>query len=122
MTIHPNPVQYDLCGSDLHWPLGCGMFIAMEFSRSAGARPGLTIDPRPPLSQFAEVIGQWSEKDAYAGQFKCRLRRINRSELPAYALGPMESTRKRPMGAPSAQGVVGVVAAAGSQPAARAAA
>mmetsp|Transcript_17259 Transcript_17259/g.46835 ORF Transcript_17259/g.46835 Transcript_17259/m.46835 type:complete len:552 (-) Transcript_17259:110-1765(-) len=95
MLIHPNPVQYDLCGSDADWPLGCGMFIAMSFSKEEGAFPGQAIDLRPALSQFIEVINQWSEKDAYVGQFSLRLKRIKGSELPEYAKDP-EAARRRP--------------------------
>ncbi|CAE8617772.1 unnamed protein product [Polarella glacialis] len=35
--IHPNPVQYDLYGSDPEWPYGCGMFTALSFSKEDGA-------------------------------------------------------------------------------------
>merc|ERR1712039_658441 len=82
MLIHPNPIQYDLCGSDAEWPFGCGMFVALTFSREDGAFPGQAIDLRPALSRFVDVLSQWSEKDMYAGQFRLRLRRIRRSELP----------------------------------------
>jgi len=123
MLIHPNPLQYDLCGSDAEWPLGCGMFIAMSFARDEGAFPGQTVDLRGPLTQFMEVINQWGDKDAYAGQFRLRLRRIKRSELPEYARDPDGAARRRqalpkkrrPAGeeAPvSARGGTGPVAAA----------
>mmetsp|Transcript_113006 Transcript_113006/g.225017 ORF Transcript_113006/g.225017 Transcript_113006/m.225017 type:complete len:561 (+) Transcript_113006:127-1809(+) len=86
MIIHPNPEQYDLRGSDADWPLGCGMFIAMAFDREQGAFAGQTIDLRPAVSQFADVIDQWSEKDLYAGQFVLRLKQIRGAQLPTYAL------------------------------------
>eukprot|EP00428_Durinskia_dybowskii_P042691 CAMPEP_0170270560 /NCGR_PEP_ID=MMETSP0116_2-20130129/35225_1 /TAXON_ID=400756 /ORGANISM="Durinskia baltica, Strain CSIRO CS-38" /LENGTH=585 /DNA_ID=CAMNT_0010521753 /DNA_START=31 /DNA_END=1788 /DNA_ORIENTATION=- len=100
MQIHPNPLQYDLCGSDPDWPLGCGMFIALLFSAEAGAHPGITVDLRGPLQRFMEVINQWADKDAYAGQFKLRLRRIKRSELPEYALDPEAAQRRRTAAGP----------------------
>jgi len=95
MYIHPNPLQYDLCGSDLDWPLGCAMFIAMSFSKDAGAHPGLTVDLRGPVTQLMDVINQWAEKDAFAGQFKLRVRRISSAELPEYARDPAAAMAKR---------------------------
>jgi len=86
MIIHPNPEQYHLRGSDPDWPSGCGMFIGMAFYKDQGAFLGQTVDLRPSLSQFVDVINQWSEKDAYAGQYLLRLRRIQADKLPAYAL------------------------------------
>lgn len=86
MIIHPNPEQYDLRGSDAEWPLGCGMFIAMAFFKDQGAFVGQTIDLRPALSQFVDVINQWFEKDAYNGQFLLRLKRIKKSQIPEYAI------------------------------------
>jgi poly(A) polymerase len=86
MIIHPNPEQYSLRGSDPEWPLGCGMFIAMAFFKDQGAFIGQTIDLRPALSQFVDVINQWFEKDAYNGQFLLRLKRIKKNQIPEYAL------------------------------------
>lgn len=88
MAIHPNPMQYDLCGSNSEWPLGCGMFIAMSFTNGEGAYIGQKVDLRNALSQFVEVINQWSDKDLYAAQFTLRLKRIKGSELPEYARDP----------------------------------
>mmetsp|Transcript_32500 Transcript_32500/g.87267 ORF Transcript_32500/g.87267 Transcript_32500/m.87267 type:complete len:515 (-) Transcript_32500:47-1591(-) len=84
MIIHPNPEQYDLAGTDSEWPLGFGMFIAMAFFKDQGAYAGQTVDLRGALSQFVDVINQWSEKDVYPEQFLLRLRRIRGSELPSY--------------------------------------
>jgi len=105
MTIHPNPEQYDLRGSnpengggDPVWPLGCGMFIAISFFKDQGAYAGQTIDLRSALSQFVDVVSQWSEKDQYAGQFLLRLKRIKGSQLPSYAL-EVEAEKKRPLAA-----------------------
>jgi len=94
MIIHPNPEHYDR-GFDPDWAYGCGMFIAMAFFKDQGAFVGQTVDLRPALSQFLDVINQWSEKDHYAGQFLLRLKRINRSHLPEYAL-EVEAEKKRP--------------------------
>jgi poly(A) polymerase len=84
MIIHPNPEQYDLRGSDPDWPRGCGMFIGISFFKDQGAFANQTIDLRPSVSPFADVINQWSEKDQYHGQFVLRLKRIQASKLPAY--------------------------------------
>lgn len=97
MIIHPNPNQYDLSGSDSEWPFGCGMFIAISFSQEAGAHPQMHVDLRPALSQFLDVINQWTEKDAFVEQYRLRLSRIRGSELPEYALDP-EAVRKRKAG------------------------
>jgi len=88
MVIHPNPVQYDLRGSDPDWPHGCGMFIAFMFSKAEGAFPGQTVDLRSAFSQFLDVIGQWVDKDTYAGQYHLRIRRVNTAQLPKYAVDP----------------------------------
>jgi len=95
MLLHPNPLQYDLYGSDPEWPLGCGMFIALSFSKDEGAYPGQTIDLRPALLEFMEVINAWDQREQYAGQFKLRLQRITKAELPEYACNP-EAAKKRP--------------------------
>jgi len=95
MIIHPNPSQYDLHDSDSEWPLGCGMFIAMAFSEKTGAVSGQTVDLRPALMQFANVINLWSEKDIYNGEFLLKFKRIKGSKLPEYALEP-EAAKKRP--------------------------
>jgi poly(A) polymerase len=96
LIIHPNPEQYDVVSDD-EWPLGCGMFIAMAFFKDQGAFVGQSVDLRPALSQFVDVINQWNEKDAYAGQFLLRLKRIKAAHLPPYALGA-EAERKRRAG------------------------
>jgi len=85
MIIHPNPEQYDLRGSDPDWPFGCGMFIAMAFYEDRGAYVGQKVDLRPALSQFVDVISQWSERDQYSGEILLRLKQIRGSELPGYA-------------------------------------
>eukprot|EP00415_Alexandrium_ostenfeldii_P002204 UN2204 len=95
MIIHPNPEQYDLRGSDPGWQLGCGMFIAMAFYKDKGAFTGQTVDLRPALSQFVDVISQWNEKDNYSGQFLLRLKQIRGSDLPEYAL-QAEAQKRRP--------------------------
>jgi len=94
MIIHPNPEQYDLRASDPEWLLGCGMFIAMAFFKDQGAFVGQTVDLRPALSQFVDVINQWSEKDQYSGQFLLRLTRIRGSQLPGYALAAEEDKKR----------------------------
>jgi len=94
--IHPNPVQYDLYGSDPEWPYGCGMFTALSFSKEDGATPGLHVDMRPAISQFMDVIAQWSDRDAHLGQFKLRLKRIpGQAQLPEYARDPEAAKRKK---------------------------
>jgi len=85
MIIHPNPEQYDLRRSVPEWPLGCGMFIAMAFYQVRGAFVGQQVDLRPALSQFVDVISQWSEKDQYTGKFLLRLKQVRRDQLPEYA-------------------------------------
>jgi len=94
MIIHPNPEQYNLKGSDPDWPLGCGMFIAMAFFKDQGAMVGQVIDLRPALSQFVDVINQWTEKDEYSGQFLLRLKRIRSSQLPQYAVQAEEEKKR----------------------------
>lgn len=94
MIIHPNPQQYNLNGSDPEWRLGCGMFIAMAFYKDQGAFPRQTVDLRPPMSQFVDVVSQWSEKEKYSGQFKLRLKKIPSALLPKYALDA-EAEKKR---------------------------
>jgi len=86
MIIHPNPEQYDLRKTDDDWPLGCGMFIAMSFFQDQGAFVGQTVDMRPALHQFVDVVSQWTEKDLYSGQYKLRLKQVKRPRLPEYAL------------------------------------
>jgi len=86
MIIHPNPVQYGFRESEVEWPEGCGMFIALDFTREAGAYPGQTVDLRPAISMFVDVIHQWSEKDSYPGQFQLRITRVSSAQLPPYAL------------------------------------
>eukprot|EP00930_Biecheleria_cincta_P041761 TRINITY_DN28680_c0_g1_i2.p1 TRINITY_DN28680_c0_g1~~TRINITY_DN28680_c0_g1_i2.p1 ORF type:complete len:482 (+),score=88.49 TRINITY_DN28680_c0_g1_i2:175-1620(+) len=92
MIIHPNPEQYDLRKSYEDWPLGCGMFIALQFyqdmgsSKDQGAFVGQAVDLRPALHQFLDVVNQWTEKDAYSGQHKLRLQQLKRPRLPEYAV------------------------------------
>jgi len=95
MIIHPNPVQYDLHGSDKEWPFGCGMFIAIMFSKEDGSFPGQTVDLRPALAPFLDVINQWSDRRAYGDQYLLRVKRIRSKDLPEYATAP-EVAKKRP--------------------------
>jgi len=94
VLVHPNPLQYDLYGSDSEWPFGCGMFVAVVFSAEKGAYSGQHIDLRPSMTQFMSLIHQWTDRDAYLGRFKLRLRRVAQSELPEYAQSP-EAARKK---------------------------
>ncbi|CAK0868634.1 unnamed protein product [Prorocentrum cordatum] len=110
-VVHPNPVQYDLCGTDPVWPQGCGMFVGFCFSREQGAVPGQTVDLRRALTQFAELVTQWTEKDHYHGQIRCRLKRISRAELPLYAVDPRAAARRRPR-----EGAGGAAEPAGKRP------
>jgi len=99
MIVHPNPVQYDMRGSDEEWPFGCAMFIGMAFNKEDGASPGITIDLRSALSQFLDVIDGWTEKEAHLDQYRLRWRRIRGSELPKYAIDPeaVKKPAKRPL-------------------------
>mmetsp|Transcript_67700 Transcript_67700/g.136001 ORF Transcript_67700/g.136001 Transcript_67700/m.136001 type:complete len:81 (-) Transcript_67700:14-256(-) len=67
----------------------------MAFYKDRGAFTGQTVDLRPALSQFVDVISQWNEKDNYSGQFLLRLKQIRGSQLPAYAL-EAEAQKRRP--------------------------
>lgn len=95
MIIHPNPVQYDLYGSDSEWPFGCGMYIAIMFSKEDGAYAGQTVDLRPAVDAFLEVIHQWSDRRAYKDEYRLRVKRIRGKDLPEYATDP-EVAQKRP--------------------------
>lgn len=94
MIIHPNPEQYDLRGSDVGWPLGCGRFIGLAFYKDSGAFAGQSVDLRPALSGFVEVINQWQEKGEYSGKFLLRLKKIEASHLPGYVTD-VEQEKKR---------------------------
>merc|ERR1719265_87041 len=96
MLVHPNPHQYDIRGTDPEFPHGCGMFIALSFTKDGGAFGGMNVDLRPAWAEWLAVINQWVEKDAHHEQYRLRLRRIKASELPKYALGPeLEGSKKR---------------------------
>lgn len=95
MIIHPNPEQYHLRNSDPDWPLGCGMFIAVAFFKDQGAFLGQSVDLRPALAQFIDVVNQWTEKDIFPGQFLLRAKRIRATQLPQYVL-EAEAEKKRP--------------------------
>lgn len=94
MIIHPNPEQYDLRSMTSDWPKGCGMFIALAFFRDQGASVEQSVDLRPALHQFVDVVNQWTEKDSYTGQHLLRLRQIKRNNLPDYVF-QAESKRAR---------------------------
>ncbi|CAJ1411498.1 unnamed protein product [Effrenium voratum] len=101
MIIHPNPEQYDLRNADAEWPLGCGMFIELAFFSDQGAYPGQTVDLRPALHQFAEVVSQWAEKETYSSDYKLKLRHVKRTRLPEYALKAEAAKRSRPSELPT---------------------
>lgn len=117
LIIHPNPRQYDLSGTDPEWPCGCGMFIALAFFRDHGAFVGQTIDLRPSVHNFIEVISHWSEKDMYTGQYSFRSKRIKANQIPAYAgeADRLDSERKRGL-APKSEGGTVASAAIGEPP------
>eukprot|EP00928_Gymnodinium_smaydae_P063411 TRINITY_DN4698_c0_g1_i1.p1 TRINITY_DN4698_c0_g1~~TRINITY_DN4698_c0_g1_i1.p1 ORF type:complete len:528 (-),score=131.66 TRINITY_DN4698_c0_g1_i1:84-1667(-) len=95
MIIHPNPEQYPLT-SDERFPLGCGMFIGMQFYKDQGAFVGQGIDIRQAMVNFVEVINQWTEKDLYNGQYVIRLKKITANDIPAYARErELEKTKPR---------------------------
>jgi len=87
MHIHPNPAQYEMSPNDdgeaSEWPHGCGMFVALNFSKETGAYQGQTVDLRPAISQFLSVIEAWPDKDNFHGQYHLKFRRIKAGELPA---------------------------------------
>jgi poly(A) polymerase len=93
MIIHPNPVQFDMHGADEEWPFGCSMFIAISFAKEQGAFPGMSVDLRPAIAPFFDIISNWSDKPAYLNQFHLRLKRIGAAELPEYAQDP-EGSKK----------------------------
>jgi len=95
MIIHPNPEQFDLCGTDETWSLGCGMFIGLSWYKDQGAFAGQSVDLRPALSSFVEVINQWAEKDDYHSKFLLRLKKIEAASLPKYVT-EAELQKKRP--------------------------
>ena len=66
------------------------MFLGMSFTADAGAHASLQIDLRPAITSFMEVILTWTERDAFQGQFRLRLRRLAASELPLYATKPQK--------------------------------
>merc|ERR1712190_558638 len=94
LILHPSTEQYDLTGRDSEWPVGYGIFIGMNFYKDQGAFAGQTVDLRPALCHFLDVVNQWSDKETYPGQFLLRLKRIPRSQLPTYATAP-DLGRKR---------------------------
>lgn len=88
MVIHPNPLQYDLCGIDPEWMLGSSMFIATFFSRDEDAHVEHKVDLKKPIQKFLEVVNQWPDRHLYEGLFRLRMRIICRSDLPAYVRYP----------------------------------
>jgi poly(A) polymerase len=107
MQVHPNPFQFDHRGSDADWPFGCSMFIAINFSKDAGAEPGLVMDMRPAVTNFVDLILSWpqdrAERAAYAGKFRMRLRRLQQQELPLYARDPGGTPSPRAVKRPPAE-------------------
>jgi poly(A) polymerase len=99
LVIHPNPIQYDLIHSeedgDTEWPFGCGMFIALSFSKEGGAYPGMMVEMRPAVTNFLNVVDAWPGKESFTGQFMLKLRRVSSAELPEYATSPEAVKRKR---------------------------
>lgn len=86
MMIHPNPYQYDFQDTEDEWPCGCSMFIGFQFTKEAGAFAGMHVDLRSAISQFLEVVNNWSEREAHLQQFRLRLKRIRKSELPDHVV------------------------------------
>lgn len=57
-------------------------FIGISFTQDNGAFIGQTVDIRPAVSPFIDVIQEW--KDLGNTQVKMRLTRVPQAELPAY--------------------------------------
>lgn len=95
MMIHPNPEQYELRSADTEWEWGCGMFIELAFLGDQGSYVGQTVDLRPSLHQFAEVVSTWAEKETYNSEFKLKLKTVKRTRLPEYALKAEAAKRSR---------------------------
>jgi len=85
MIIHPYPEQHELRSADTEWAWGCGMFIGLVFPGNKGFYVGQTVDLRPALHQFAEVVSTWPEKETYNSEFKLKMT-VKRTHLPEYAL------------------------------------
>ncbi|CAE7343861.1 unnamed protein product [Symbiodinium natans] len=105
MMIHPNPEQYELRpgprlfaatrrNTDAEWEWGCGMFIELAFLQDQGSYVGQTVDLRPSLHQFAEVVATWAEKETYNSEFKLKLKAVKRTRLPEYALKARSAKRR----------------------------
>jgi len=57
-------------------------FIGLAFCQDNGAFVGQTVDVRPAICPFIDVLQEW--KDLLTTQVKIRVQRVSQSELPAY--------------------------------------
>lgn len=68
-------------------------FVALSFSKEHGAQPGMTMDFRPCVGSFVEVLNQWQEDDARMGRTLLKIYKVRQEDLEPELLGTNPSLR-----------------------------
>lgn len=90
-SVQVRPWPNHLSFEDPDWPHATAIFMGVTVAK--GSRKGHTVDLRPAVTHFANMIHSWDHMQQHADVCEMRIRHIARRDLPAYV--PEDPSRPR---------------------------
>lgn len=100
----PNHLQF----KHAEWQHTTAVFMGLTIAKRTDddKSAGVTVDLRQPVTQFAEVINGWPERELYAGEIDMRVTTCSRRDLPDYV--PEDGLKPRKRAAPALEAAAAV--------------
>lgn len=91
--VQVRPWPNNLTFTDPQWPCATAIFMGLTVAKkNVHGQDGNTVSLRHPVSQFVEIISNWSERAEHLDQCEMTVRHVKRKDLPDYV---PEASKKR---------------------------
>lgn len=99
-SVQVRPWPNHLSFEEPQWPHAAAIFMGVTVAKSS--RKGHTVELRPAVTHFVEMINKWHEMQQHADVVDMRVRHVARRDLPAYVPEDPAKPRRLQRAVPSA--------------------
>eukprot|EP00922_Rhytidocystis_sp_ex-Travisia-forbesii_P040640 GHVS01060574.1.p1 GENE.GHVS01060574.1~~GHVS01060574.1.p1 ORF type:complete len:598 (+),score=76.98 GHVS01060574.1:53-1846(+) len=97
LQLRPWPCVFSY--KDDQWGAASAMFIGLYFTELPRDASDQTVDLRPSISEFVELIYNWQDRELYHDKIQFRVKHLRKADLPSYVF--MNSKSCSDTGAPT---------------------
>eukprot|EP00922_Rhytidocystis_sp_ex-Travisia-forbesii_P040633 GHVS01060566.1.p1 GENE.GHVS01060566.1~~GHVS01060566.1.p1 ORF type:complete len:631 (+),score=87.29 GHVS01060566.1:126-2018(+) len=82
LQLRPWPCVFSY--KDNKWGAASAMFIGLYFTELPRDASEQTVDLRPSISEFVELIYNWQDRELYQDKIQFRVKHLRKADLPSY--------------------------------------